>query len=233
MKQYITILQNCPLFRQLTQEEILHILHCFEAKPRQYVASDYLIMQGDIVDFIGIVLEGSLEIIKENIAGDRHIVTTLSPSDLFGEGIVCTKQRIAPVTVTTKTNAVILTIPYQKIIHTCNHACTFHSSIIHNMMLLLGEKNHILNQKMDLLLLKGIKEKLAAFLLSKKLETGKCQFTIPLNRNELAEYLNVSRPSMSRELAIFKEEGILDYHKNTFRILDEERLASYLESTRN
>ena len=97
-------------------------------------------------------------------------------------------------------------------------------------MILLGEKNYILNHKIDLLVIKGIKEKLAAFLLNMQKESGNKQFTINMNRNELAEYLNVSRPSMSRDLSSLKAEGIIDYHKNTFRILDEEKLTSYIEA---
>ena len=228
MQNYLPILSRCPLFQDLSESEITTVLSCLNAQIRQFEPSDYLFFSGDTIENVGIILQGDLEIIKENLAGDRHIVTTLHPSDIFG--IVCTKARISPVTVKTKTLASILYIPYYKILSVCSHTCSFHTKIIYNMMILLGEKNYILNHKIDLLVIKGIKEKLAAFLLNMQKESGNKQFTINMNRNELAEYLNVSRPSMSRDLSSLKAEGIIDYHKNTFRILDEEKLTSYIEA---
>ena len=96
------------------------------------------------------------------------------------------------------------------------------------MMLLLGEKNYMLNHKIDLLMLKGMREKLATYLLNEAQHQNSYAFNIPLNRNELADYLNVSRPSMCRELSRLKAEGIIDYYKNTFKILDIEQLKKYL-----
>ncbi len=228
MTKHLPALLKCPLFKEFDETELTSLLTCLNVTIKHHPANDYLLLHGNVVDSVGIIVAGTIEIIKENVAGDRHIVATLGTSDIFGEGIVCTQKRIAPVSARTKTEATILFIPYDKIIRLCNNACGYHTRLIQNMMLLLGEKNTYLNHKIDLLVLKGIKEKLAAFLINASRSHNSKQFSIPLNRNELAEYLNVSRPSMSRELATLKMKGIIDYHKNTFRIIDIDALTEFL-----
>jgi CRP-like cAMP-binding protein len=97
------------------------------------------------------------------------------------------------------------------------------------MMVVLGEKNYNLNRKLELLTLKGMREKIASFLLNEFYERGNDIFQIVLNRTELAEYLNVSRTSMCRELARMKEEGLIDYYGHSFKILNQQKLAACLE----
>lgn len=229
MEQYFSVLKNCPLFRHISDTDFAHILPCLTIQVKKYKSDDFIFLLGDQVDSIGIVLEGTLEIIKENLIGNRHIIASLGPSNMFGEGIVCTKERISPVSVLTKTEATVMLIPYQKVITSCEKTCSFHIQLIHNMMLLLGEKNYVLNHKIDLLMIKGMKEKLATFLLYEAKRKGSNRFDIDFNRNELAEYLNVSRPSMSRELAAMKENGIIDYHMNSFHILSIEKLKECID----
>ena len=94
--------------------------------------------------------------------------------------------------------------------------------------MLLGEKNYALNHKIDFLILKGMREKLALYLLEEAKRNKSMAFNITLSRNDLAEYLNVSRSAMSRELSRMKEDGLIDYYKNSFKIINEEALKSFL-----
>ena len=97
------------------------------------------------------------------------------------------------------------------------------------MMVVLGEKNIGLNRKIELLTLKGMREKIASYLLSEANETEGKIFQIMLNRTEMSNYLNVSRTSMCRELTRMKDEGLIDFYGRSFKILDRERLAKCLE----
>ena len=229
MQQYLPILTKCALFRDMSNEDILHISHCLNIKTRSFPADSYLFFMNDIVNSIGIIVEGEVEVVKETIAGGRHIIAILHPSDLFGEGIVCTKSRQAPVTVRTRTPSTICFLPFEFVIKTCHNSCSFHTELIRNMMSILGEKNLQLNYKIDLLTLKGMREKLATYLLMFSAQVGTEEFNLPFNRNELAEFLNVSRTSMSRELGHMKEEGLIDYHLNRVKILDKEAMLSFID----
>lgn len=228
MEQVNSILSRCPLFSGIKESEYKTLLSCIQSYTKTYRGNEYILLTGNEINYVGIVLGGSVEIIKENPAGARHIIDFLGASHLFGEGIVCTAERIAPVSVRAKEDCQILFIPYERIIKSCGNSCTFHLNLIKNMMLILGEKNYYLNRKIELLMLKGMREKLSAYLLYESQRYGSLTFRIIPNRNELAEYLNVSRTSMCRELARMKDLGLLDYYQNSFKLLSVEGLNSCL-----
>lgn len=229
MENYTPILKNCALFRRMSEKEMEQLIKCLDAQIRFHQAGDYIFFAGDEINTVGIVLSGMIEVMKENLAGDKHILAFLGPADMFAEGIVCTVKRISPVTVRVKEDARILFIQYDKIVKSCGNSCEYHVSLIRNMMIVLGEKNVNLNRKLELLVLKGMREKIALFLLNEARERGSIMFQILLNRTELADYLNVSRTSMCRELARMKEEGMIDFYGNSFKIVNKELLAQCLE----
>jgi CRP-like cAMP-binding protein len=230
MEQYYSILEECALFRGINGVEFGHLMQCLGAQVKSFQEEEYIFLSGDKVNYVGIVLSGLVEVMKESLAGNKHILAFLEPSDMFAEGIVCTAARISPVTVHVKEDAQILMIPYERMIKSCGNSCVFHISLIKNMMVILGEKNVRLNQKLELLTLKGMREKLASYLLNEARVRGSSMFQIVLNRTELADYLNVSRTSMCRELARMKEEGLIDFYANTFKLTDKERLSECLEA---
>ncbi len=229
MESYYPVLKKCVLFRKMGETETEQLVKCLGAQARSYKAEDCIFLTGDEINTIGIVLSGVVEIMKESLAGDKHILAFLGPADMFAEGIVCTIRRISPVTVRVKEDARILFIPYERIIKSCGKSCEFHISLIQNMMVVLGEKNMNLNRKLELLTLKGMREKIALFLLNEAGERSSSMFQILLNRTELADYLNVSRTSMCRELTRMKEEGMIDFYGNSFKLLNRELLARCLE----
>jgi CRP-like cAMP-binding protein len=228
MEKYMDILSNCSLFTHIKKENYDSLLSCLTTYTKSYKADEYIFLAGDQVNYVGIVLTGAIEIIKENLAGSKHIVAFLEPGHLFGEGIVCTSQRISPVSVRVKEDSNVLFIPYEKIIRSCGNSCGFHIQLIQNMMMILGEKNFNLNTKIELLALKGMREKIAAYLLSQSKLSNSLTFKIVPNRNDLAQFLNVSRPSMCRELARMKELEIIDYYQNSFKILSVQKLKECL-----
>ncbi|MBU3812562.1 MAG: Crp/Fnr family transcriptional regulator [Candidatus Niameybacter stercoravium] len=228
MKDYLSVLEKTRLFKNIEPSDLEKLINCLRGEVRKYESGTCIIALEQEVNHIGIVLEGQVEVVKENIAGDRNIIAMLEKSGMFAEGIVCTQKRLSPVTVRAKTKADVLMIPYEKIIITCGESCNFHSLLIHNMLMLLGEKNYALNHKIDFLILKGMREKLALYLLEEAKRNKSVAFNITLSRNDLAEYLNVSRSAMSRELSRMKEDGLIDYYKNSFKIINEEALKGFL-----
>lgn len=229
MEQYYSVLRNCALFRSIGDKEFGHLMECIGSQVKQYEADSYIFLAGDVVNHVGIVLSGAVEVMKESLAGNKHIVAILGPADMFAEGIVCTVKRISPVTVRVKEDAKILVIPYERIIRSCGRSCNFHISLIENMMVVLGEKNVNLNRKLELIALKGMREKIASFLIGESNRRNSNMFQVPFNRTELADYLNVSRTSMCRELTRMKDEGLIDFYGSSFKLTNKEELARCLE----
>lgn len=229
MEKYYPVLKRCALFYGIEETSLESLIKCMNAQIRKFGPEDYVFLSGDEINYVGVILTGAVEIIKENLAGNKHILAILGGSHMFGEGIVCTAARISPVTVRVKEDSEIMFIPYERVIKSCGNSCTFHIQLIQNMMVVLGEKNVSLNRKMELLIMKGMREKLASYLLSESVKNEGSIFQIIMNRNELADYLNVSRTSMCRELARMKEEGLIDYYGNSFKLLDKKLMSKCLE----
>lgn len=227
MDEFNYILSKCPLFKDIKENDYNSLFTCINSYIKNFKNDEYIFLEGSEINYVGIVLTGTLEIIKENFEGNRYIMDFIAPSDVFAEGIVCTVSRISPVTVRVKEDSKVLIIPYEKIIRTCGNSCDFHNQLIKNMMMILAEKNFSMNHKIELLILKGMREKIATYLLRESKRNNSMTFQIIPNRNELAEYLNVSRTSMCRELARMKDEGILDYYQNSFKILSIAKLKNH------
>lgn len=124
------------------------------------------------------------------------------------------------------TPCTVLFLPFYRVIHTCNMTCTFHHRLIENMVRMIGDKNVQLMRKIEIVSKRTLREKILTYLrLQAEAQHSQC-ITVPLGRVELADYLCANRSALTRELAAMKQEGILDYDKNTFVLLKGASLAS-------
>jgi len=87
-------------------------------------------------------------------------------------------------------------------------------------MQILSMRILMLNKRLKTLSHKSIREKIIAFLLDEYDRSKNYQFNISLSRKEMADYLGIQRPSLSRELRKMREDGYIDFYLNTFKILD-------------
>jgi len=114
----------------------------------------------------------------------------------------------------------VLFIPFEKISKPCGEICEAHQKLNKNMLGIVAGKAMIMNNRLSFLKLKGMREKLVAFLFEQYRQSGSRTFLLPMNRDELADFLNVSRPSMSRELGRMQAEGLIDFFRSSFTIKD-------------
>ena len=206
-----------PLFGGIVYSDFEKMFSCIEAKTQTYKKNAAVIIAGDNFEYIGLILSGCVQIIKEDISGNVSILTELAESDIFGEAFVCAGVN-SPVTVLALEESEILFINYSKIASVCSFACEFHSKLIENMMKFIAKKNLILNRKIEILSKRTTREKLFEFFEMYKKNNEK-KFTVPYNREEMAQYLCVDRSAMSNELCKMREEGLLKFNKNSFEFL--------------
>lgn len=222
-KKWIKQLNRNPLFHNMTDEDLLRMLYCIKPEIRNFENKDVITLEGESLQNIGIVLDGEVLVGKENDAGERVILEKIEQSGMFGEiGAFTTKRW--PATVIAKGKATILFFPANRINQVCGEACSGHLVMIENMMIIIANKAMKMNRKMEILTMKGIRKKICHYLLQEQKKAGRNTFYIPLKRVELAEYIDVTRPSLSRELGRMQDEGILKFERNYFEILDEEKL---------
>lgn len=210
------MLCKIPVFRDIEKSDIEKMLVCMNSTIREYGKEQYIFTSENWSGKVGIVLSGSVNIIKEDFWGNRAIITKTQQGEMFAEAFACAHISHPPVNVVTAQPCKILFIDYQRIVTTCSQGCTFHNKLIHNMMSVLANKNLMLTQKIEHLTMRSTREKLLSYLSSCALKNNSNQFSIPFNRQELADYLSVDRSAMSNELCKLRDDGVLEFKKNAF-----------------
>ena len=212
-------LKECPLFRGVEEGELAALLSCMEARTACYGKGETIFHAGDPAARVGVVLSGEVQITREDYRGNRSVLAALGPAQLFGEVFACAGVERLPVRAATAMDSEILLVSCARIITTCSGACQFHNRVVANLLQIVAAKNLMLNQKIELLSQKTTREKLLAFLhLQGEGKEGRA-FTIPYDRQALADYLGVERSAMSAELGKLRREGLIDFHRSTFRLL--------------
>ncbi len=225
--EWIDMLETTELFKGIDPSEIIKILGCSNPSIRQYKKKEIITIEESEFTGIGLVLEGEVSLTKDNLAGDRLIIARIKTGDIFGEISAFVAESWLE-TVTAQTDCQVLFISPDRIVGMCPHMCVGHRILIQNTLHLVSEKAYVLHKKVEMLSLSSIRKKVATYLLEQYYIKNTPVFKIPLKRNELAEYLHIQRPSLSRELANMKEEGLIEFTGNTFKVLDLEYLKDCL-----
>lgn len=208
--------KHINLFNNISVDDLSVMLSCLGVKNKKYEKRSIIIVADDNADHVGIVLKGAVLIINEDFAGNRSIVDRLGQYEMFGEAFACAGIRKSPVTVVAAEDCEIMWLQFRRIISTCSSNCAFHSRLIENMLKSLALKNLQINKKLEITAKRNIRDKIMSYLLMQADEAKAFDFTIPLSRSELADYLYVDRSALSRELGKMKDEGLIEFNKNHF-----------------
>lgn len=219
------MLLETKLFDCILAEEIAAILKCLKAKKVHYKKNRLISVCGDKIESIGVILSGSVQVIKDDAAGRQTILSVFGQGETFAETLVCAGVQKSDVNVLAAVETDVLFLNYSQVVHTCTNACAFHSKLIQNMLKILAQKSLVMNKKISYLVIKGMRQKLSAYIWEQYTSTGNPEIEIPFTRNELADFLNVDRSAMSRELCRMRDDGLIEFHKNRFRILNQDGIG--------
>ena len=210
---------DSPLFAGINPEDRKAMLGCIGYHMGSFRKGDIVAFEEDNMKHIGIVLTGSVDMIKEDFWGNKTMLIRACKNDVFGETFACGSDNLSVVTFMVSEDAKILFLPFDRVMHSCTMACRFHHQLIENMVHIIANKNRDLMRKVEVVSKRTIREKLLAYLSIQAQIQQSRYFEIPLGRVELAEYLCVDRSALTRELAKMKEDGLIDYDRNCFRML--------------
>ena len=218
MQKYLPVLKRSFLFSDIDDDKLLAMLHCLSVYLSHYKQGEFLFHSGDEITKIGLVLEGSIQLEREDLNGNRTILDKVVPGQSFGEALVCAGIKQIPTAVIARYDCTIMYMDYEKILQTCSNACSFHTHLIQNMITVLAKRNVKLNNKLNFLSKRSTREKLLTYLETQAIIQKQNPFTITFNRQELADYLCVERSAMCAELSKLQTEGLIKYKKNTFQL---------------
>lgn len=218
MNQYIPALKQTKLFSGVSEEDIMAMLACLQAKKQSYSKGEYVLNQGDSVRHIPVLVEGSLLIQKDDYWGNRSIIQMISVGEMFGEAYVGPDSSGITHDVIAAVNSTVLFFDVQKLFHVCSNACRFHSMVVQNLFYAISDKNRKLVQKLEHMSKRSTREKLISYLSEEAKRQKSSSFTIPFNRQQLADFLSVDRSAMSNELGKMRDEGLITFSKNQFML---------------
>lgn len=213
------ILDQCTLFEGIRPEERSPMLGCLNARVADVARNQYVFQEGDPANFVGIVLEGCVQLVREDFYGNRSIVTRVEAGGMFGESFAWADTPTFPISVVAVEDSSVLIIDSRRITATCANACSFHNQMIFNLLKVVANKNLALNQKIEITSKRTTREKLMAYLMIQAKQSGSNTFSIPYDRQALADYLEVERSAMSAEISKLRRDGIIACEKSMFRLL--------------
>ena len=219
MKKYISILKRTQLFAGVGNDEIISMLSCLGARLHTYKNGEYVLRQGEHLSDIIVLVEGNLHIQKDDYWGNRSILGQIAAGEMFGEAYIAPESGALLNDVVAVADSTVIFFDVKKIITTCSSACRFHTMVVQNMFFAISEKNRKLVQKLGHMSKRSTREKLISFLSEEAKQHNSSNFTIPFNRQQLADFLSVDRSAMSSELCKMRDEGLLEFNKNSFRLL--------------
>ena len=207
-----------PLFEGISAENLNELLHCLHNFVREYKKGEVIIIEEENIQNIGIVLFGTVHMVKYDYWGKQTMLAYMGEGELFGEVFAVQKMNNSHVSFVAASDCQVLFLRAANIIHTCQRSCPFHHKLSENMFNLIGQKSVKLMERIEVASKPTLREKILSYLSMQAQKSVGSKFEIPLNRTSLADFLDSNRSAMTRELFAMKAEGIIDFEKNVFTL---------------
>ncbi len=191
---------HSPLFDGIRPEERKTMLGCIGYHIGTFRKGDIVAFEEENIKHIGIIISGAVDMIKEDLWGNKTMLVRMKKDELFGETFACGSDNLSVVTFLVSEDARILFMPFDRVMHSCTMACVFHHRLIENMVHIIADKNRDLMRKVEVISKRTIREKVLTYLSIQAQTQESRYFEIPFGRVELAEYLCVDRSALTREL---------------------------------
>lgn len=232
MVKYHNALKSAKIFQGLSELEIKTLIAQIPCTQRTYLKDDIIGLFGDRLPGLAVVVQGEVCITKERSNGERVFLDSLGPSQIFGEMSVFQKPSVWLATVIALKNSTVYFFDFQSYFEATTNApeqLLMEKKMLLKLLKLYSDKALNLQKKLEIVTLKSVRERLVFYLLKIYEKQKTTKFELSLNRNKLSEYLNVARPTLSRELAQLQKEGLLNCKLSKIELLDVDGLYTFLE----
>jgi len=153
-KKYFGTVEGVELFKDIGGEKLESMLDCLGCEIKTVRKNEVILLAGEKPRYIGVVLAGMLNIVKEDYDGNRTLVAPVSSGEIFGEAVCCAGVEESPVTIIADDETTILLLEYARIVRVCQNACGYHQKLIENMLHLVASKNIYLQDRLEIMSIK-------------------------------------------------------------------------------
>jgi CRP-like cAMP-binding protein len=224
MEEFLKVLSRCVLFRGMSETEITELCRCMGCSRVSRRRGELLWMSGDRVDHCGIILKGRL--CAENLSydGRRAVIASHGPGAVCGDVLMSLPDAVSPADLLAAEDSEVLLLPFDKLMGSCEKCCGAHTRLRENLLAEIAEKFWALRRKIRYLSIRSLRGRISQLLLDECDLQNRDTFSLGCSREELADTLGVNRSALSRELGRMKKEGILDFYRDSFKILDRDAI---------
>lgn len=211
-------LRHCILFRNMTDEEIRSALAAVSARRASYARRAVIGQDGDPLEEVALILSGNLHLTHADAAGNSNLMDVLGPGDTLGVLNAVGGYRLHS-TITAASVAEMLFFRVDKLLRANRLTDPGQIRFVQNLTLAVAQKAQRLTKKLEDSIRRTTRERLQDYLSAQYHKAGSRTFVIPLNRQDLADFLFVDRSAMSNELCKMRDEGLLKFEKSRFELL--------------
>lgn len=215
----VAAVQGAPLFRGMGTDSIERALSALYAQERRYRKQDLILRVGTTTNRIGIVLEGNVTIESNDVWGNRTILGSIGPKNAFAESYALLEGEPLLVDVRANGSCRVLFLRVDALRRMAQERQPWAIELGANLLMDSARKNLMLSRKSFFIAPKGIRARVMAYLNAQSIQAGSTSFSIPFDRQQLADYLNVDRSALSKELGRMRREGLISCRKNRFTLL--------------
>lgn len=215
-------LESTVLFQEIGSEEIERMLTCSKSREKHYKAGEYIFRQGDKPTRIFLVLNGYIHIAKDFASGKRDVLYMVEEGSVFGEMFLFGDMENYWYDAVAAVDVDVLEIPWEFLYHFCENACRHHQLLTRNMLELFSRKEFHITKKLHIISTASLRERIAIWLIDSMDSEGKV--VMRMKREELADFLGVARPSLSRELMRMQADGLIEVTKKCIYIKDKDSI---------
>lgn len=212
--------ENNILFAGIKESDCLRMLECFKIEIKKFKAGACIADSSKISDKLGIILNGSAVSVKYDINGVRTIIEKLEEQSVFGKLFTISGSSRTYLEIVCDTDCEVMYVNYSELTKRCSKACSCHSRVVENLLMLLSEKMVSLSERIEVLSQRTIEDKLISCLeiIEDKTPAGESP-NLPFSITALSDYLCVNRSALQREITKLKNNGVLKITKRKFRLL--------------
>lgn len=210
-------ISKTALFQGCSEEDIFTMAKHLDFRTNRYRKGEVILSAGSIVTDIGLVLSGSVRIEHTDLWGNKSILGITPAGGVFAESYACIPNEPMLVDAAANEDCKILFVSFPKLFAPCP-AWGCQSRLIQNLLAISAGKNLLLSKRSLHTSPKTIRGRLLSYFSQEALAQGSRKITIPFDRQQLADYLNLDRSALSKELGKMKRDGLMEYRKNVFEL---------------
>ncbi len=216
-------LKAAKIFKDANESECQAMMYCFKTRFKRFEKKDVIVSQGEPFDDVILIVKGSAKVENTDTMGNINLMLHLNKGELYGVESAYAGDEFYRDTLIATERTLVLFMNKFRLMKPCNNRCKRHENVITNIMQMVAETNHSLMEKLTHISKKTIREKLLSYFTLMKQKANSSYFEIPFNKTELANYLSVDRSAMSSELSKMKEDGLIDFDKREYHLIEKNK----------